>query len=167
MLPTEVNLISTPRTALLATALTESTQLTPPTDNSTKGYGIPFHAGISAREECIIRDRVQGNLKWMGARFIGFKIKKKYRDIWYQGCVRRVGWHRERGYRATVVYEDGYVETIPVATLVRLHKRKERETGLMHERYVGVTFEKAFGELGVFSGVVREVWRHDNGTYQA
>ena len=71
------------------------------------------------------------------------------------------------GYRATIVYEDGYVETIPVATLVRLHKRKERETGLMHERFVGVTFEKAFGELGVFSGVVQEVWRHDNGTYQA
>ena len=35
----------------------------------------------------------------------------------------------------------------------------------MHEWYVGVTFEKAFGEVGVFIGVVQEVWRHDNGTY--
>ena len=38
-----------------------------------------------------------------------------------------------------------------------------RETGLMHERYVGVAFEKVFGELGVFIGVVQEVWRNDQG----
>ena len=44
-----------------------------------------------------------------------------------------------------------------------VRQRDKRQEGLLHERFIGVTFEKSFGKFGVFIGVVREVWRHDNG----
>ena len=37
----------------------------------------------------------------------------------------------------------------------------------MHERFVSVTFEKSFGQFGLFIGVVKEVWRHDSGSFFA
>ena len=72
-----------------------------------------------------IKERVDGNLKWMGRKFKGTNLRKLYRGRWYKGLVQRVGWNRTKGYGATVVYEDGYVEIVPVATLVTLHQRKE------------------------------------------
>ena len=63
----------------------------------------------------------------MSVRFIRLQIKKNYRDGWYQGFVRCVGWHRARGYGAAVVYEDGYVEKTPVAKLV------EHQNEVWHE----------------------------------
>ena len=169
--------------------------------NIPKGYGHPIYAETSARRESVIQATVQGNLRWMASRFLGFRLRKNYQGMWYAGAVRRVGWHRQRGYGGTVEYEDGYVEVVPMSKLVDLHQQKEqqekqkgnrlmrslseggeqevwwkrvqwpvendslidvtRETGLMHERYVGVAFEKVFGELGVFIGVVQEVWRND------
>ena len=72
-----------------------------------------------------IKERVDGNLSWMGRKFKGTNLRKLYRGRWYEGLVQRVGWNRTKGYGATVVYEDGYVEIVPVATLVTLHQRKE------------------------------------------
>ena len=35
-----------------------------------------------------------------------------------------MGWNKTKGYGATVVFEDGYIEVVPMATLVTLHQRK-------------------------------------------
>ena len=31
-------------------------------------------------------------------------------------------------------------------------QQRRREAGLMHERFIGVVFEKSFGECGIFGG---------------
>ena len=116
--------------------------------------------------------------------------------------MEQVGWQRNEGYLAKVVYSDGYSEMIQVQNLKRKNNKIEnfercsgirvwsgepkveldrtgklwvfdktnetneqqrrREAGLMHERYIGVAFEKSFGECGMFLGVVQEVWRHED-----
>ena len=45
--------------------------------------------------------------------------------------------------------------------------KRPRETALLHERFIGVTFAKLVGHLGMFIGVVKEVWRHDRGNHFA
>ena len=93
--------------------------------NKLKGYGHPIYAETSARRESVIQATVQGNLKWMASRFLGFRLRKNYQGMWYAGAVRRVGWHRQRGYGGTVEYQDGYVEVVPMSKLVELRRIKE------------------------------------------
>ena len=50
---------------------------------------------------------------------------------------------------------------------VTKEQQRRREAGLMHERYIGVAFEKCFGDCGIFVGVVQEIWRHDDKGYFA
>ena len=112
--------------------------------NFSKGYGHPMYAETSARRESVIQPTVQGNLSWMASRFVGFKLRQKYEGLWYEGVVCQVGWHRPRGYGGTVLYEDGYVEIMPMAKLVELQRRKEennKNAQVWHElnqKYCGV-----------------------------
>ena len=51
-------------------------------------------------------------------RFNGFRLRKRYNGVWYQGVVQKVGWHSVREYGAKVLYEDGYSEIVQIAVLV-------------------------------------------------
>ena len=70
----------------------------------------------------------------------------------------------ESGYGATIMFEDGYVEIMPMAKLVKLFENREakknRRAQVWHDlnrKYSGVTVRKQFGDLGIFEGVVQYV----------
>ena len=114
------------------------------------------------------------NIGWCSKR--GYAAKVSYADgytEWLQ--LRRL----ENLLEQDTNYEREIVEHCRMARVVQddnrrnvqhsesIRQREKRQEGLLHERFIGVTFEKSFGKFGIFVGVVREVWRHDNGEYIA
>ena len=85
---------------------------------------------------------------------------------WYKGLVQRVGWNRTKGYGATVVYEDGYIEIVPVATLVTLHQREEFSNAQKLRQQVESTSEsqcQGTKSKGGSMAVTRATSQNENG----
>ena len=52
-------------------------------------------------------------------------MRKRYKGVWYQGAVQKVGWHSVRGYGTKVLYEDSYIiEIVQIAVLVKLQQHR-------------------------------------------
>ena len=108
-------------------------------------------------------------------RFNGFRLRKRYKGVWYQGAVQKMGWHSVRGYGAKVLDEDGYSEIVRIAVLVKLQqhrnvnenensKGKEEGSEVLRQldaKFKGAEVRKQFGYLGTFTGYIREIWEHE------
>ena len=90
----------------------------------SKGYGTQINVIASASVGRMSQSPVQENLRWMNARFCGMQIWKRYRGVRYRGVVLQVGLHPARGYESKVQYDDGFVESVPVAVLVNLQNSR-------------------------------------------
>ena len=65
----------------------------------TRGHG---HGDLAVR--------VQEHLGRLGKVYNGARLWKKYQGTVFEGRVRSVVWNRFFGYRAKVIYSDGFVE---------------------------------------------------------
>ena len=132
-----------------------------------KGYGAPFYASPAAQ---VVGGVVGHGQKRLGERLIGTLngVGKHWGDMRWKS---RTMYERALQVNGPTEY-CGLVTGIGENACERDRRAQDvafikRETALLHKRFIGVTFAKSVGHLGMFIGVVKEVWRHDRGNHFA